>query len=107
MSYSGVSFVTSDDVADALLDLAAALPQAEVVEVSVLDDSGALQSARVVIGPSSHLIAIPDKSVYPESTLQGVAEKLRQRAKQARSSQTATATSTDSIARGFEELEFP
>lgn len=107
MSYSGLSFLTSDGVADALLDLAAALPKAEVVEVSVFDDSGAVQSARVVIGPSSHLIAIPEKSAYPEPALHGVEEKLRQRAKQARLPQTATATGTDSIARGFEELEFP
>jgi hypothetical protein len=41
VSYAGLTFITADGVADALVDLAAALPRAEIVEVSVLDDVGA------------------------------------------------------------------
>ena len=83
MSYAGLTFLTADSVADALVDLAAALPRAEIVEVPVLDDSGATQSARLVVGPNSHMIAIPTKSAYPEPNQDDAAEQLRHRAKRA------------------------
>jgi hypothetical protein len=107
VSYAGLTFITADGVADALVDLAAALPRAEIVEVSVLDDVGATQIARLVIGPSSHMIAIPTSSSYPEPDLEDAAERLRQRVKRARSQHIATASGPDSISTGLEELEFP
>jgi hypothetical protein len=107
VSYAGLSFLTADGVADALVDLAAALPRAEIVEVPVLDSSGVTQYARLVIGPSSHMIAIPEKSAFPEPDHGDAAEKLRQRAQTAQSPHTATASEPDSIVSGFEELEFP
>jgi hypothetical protein len=107
VSYAGLTFITADGVADALVDLAAALPRAEIVEVSVLDDVGATQTARLIIGPSSHMIAIPTSSSYPEPDLEDAAERLRQRVKRARSQHIATASGPDSIPTGLEELEFP
>ena len=99
--------MTGDEVADALVDLAAALPRAEIVQVPVLDDSGATQAARLVIGPNSHMIAIPTEAPYQEPDQKDAAERLRQRAKLAISQHIATASTTDSISTGLEELEFP
>jgi hypothetical protein len=107
VSYAGLTFLTADGVADALVDLAAALPRAEIVEVPALDDAGATQTARLVIGPNSHMIAIPTKSPYPEPDLGDAAERLRQRVIRARSQHIATASAPDSTSTGFEELEFP
>lgn len=107
MSYAGLTFMTADGVADALVDLAAALPRAEIVEVPVLDESGATQAARLVVGPNSHMIAIPTKSAYPEPNQDAAAERLRRRAKRAISQHIATASASDSISTSLEELEFP
>jgi hypothetical protein len=107
VSYAGLTFMTADGVADALVDLAAALSRAEIAEVPVLDEAGATQTARLVIGPNSHMIAIPTNSVYPEPDLEDAAEQLRQREKRATSQRIATASRPDWISTGFEELEFP
>jgi hypothetical protein len=107
VSYAGLAFLTSDGVADALVDLAAALRRAEIVEVPALDDAGAAQTARLVVGPYSHMIAIPATSPYPEPDLEDAAERLRQQAKRARSQHIATASAPDSTSTGLEELEFP
>lgn len=107
VSYAGLLFLAADGVADALVDLAAALPRAEIVEVPVLDSSGVTQYARLVIGPSSHMIAIPEKSPFPEPNHDDDARKLRQREKQARSPHIATASAPDSLSGGLEELDFP
>jgi hypothetical protein len=107
VSYAGLTFMTADGVADALVDLAAALSRAEIAEVPVLDEVGATQTARLVIGPNSHMIAIPTKSSYPDPDLDDAAEQLRQRGKRARSQHIATASGPDSISTGLEELEFP
>ncbi|MEO7005508.1 MAG: hypothetical protein ABI275_06025 [Terrimesophilobacter sp.] len=107
VTYAGLSFLVADGVADALIDLAAALPRAEIVEVPVLDSSGITQYARLVIGPGSYMIAIPEKSSYPEPHHDDFATKLRRRAKQARSPHIATASTSEPLSGGFEELDFP
>lgn len=107
MSYAGLTFLTADSIADALVDLAAALPRAEIVEVPIVDDRGAVQRARLVIGPTSHLIAVPEDSAFAAPKDDGTTEQLRRRASLVRSPHTAIATSTEPLSTSFEELEFP
>jgi hypothetical protein len=60
--YAGGSFVTGDEIADALLDVAAALAEAqlaETVEVPVVGPSGTPQTAAFLIGPASQIVAEP------------------------------------------------
>lgn len=107
VSYAGLTFLTADRIADALVDLAAALRRAEIVEVPIVDDRGAVQQARLVIGPTSHLIAVPDESAFRDPEDNGTSERLRRRASEVRSPHTAVATTDEPLSTGFEELEFP
>jgi hypothetical protein len=107
VSYGGLTFLTTDSIADALVDLAAALPTPEIVEVPIIDDAGTVQPARLVIGPTSHLITVPEHSAVADPDDNGTAAQLRKRASIVRSSHTAIATATEPLSTGFEELEFP
>ncbi|HEY9478321.1 MAG TPA: hypothetical protein VIQ26_07805 [Microbacteriaceae bacterium] len=107
VSYAGLAFLTADDVADALVDLAAALPRAEIVEVPIVDDRGTIQRARLVIGPTSHLIAVPEDTAFADPEDDGTTGQLRKRASLVRSPHTAIATATEPLSASFEELEFP
>ena len=58
--YAGGSFVTGDDIADALLEAAAALAEsqlAESVQVPVLGPTGATEVASFLLGPASQIVA--------------------------------------------------
>lgn len=69
VSYVGDSFITSDAVADALLDLTAALGRtggSDAVEVPTVDGAGAADMVRLVLGPASQLVAAPHRSDFPE-----------------------------------------
>jgi hypothetical protein len=60
--YAGDSFVTGDDIAEALLRYAAALAgvsQAATVEVPVLRADGTIEYDTLLIGPASQILAHP------------------------------------------------
>jgi hypothetical protein len=108
VSYAGQSFLTTDAVADALVDLTAAISRghkAEIVEVPVIDERGQTQPARLVLDPSSHLIAIQEESHQPEPELNDVARQFRLRARAVRSRHLATPTPAEPSAFGFDEVE--
>ncbi|MGO4691478.1 hypothetical protein [Glaciibacter sp. 2TAF33] len=69
VSYAGESFLTTDSVADALVDLTAALGRsqnADVVEVPAVDTNGDVLTVRLVVGPASQLSAVHVESGYPD-----------------------------------------
>ncbi|HWM32827.1 MAG TPA: hypothetical protein VNR36_01175 [Pseudolysinimonas sp.] len=58
VSYAGGNFVTSDVVADALLDYAAALGNAHHAAAIVVPAVG-LGQIRLLVGPASQLLSVP------------------------------------------------
>jgi hypothetical protein len=67
--YAGGSFITSDAVADALLDYAAQLANADraaALSVPALDQFGQPFEVSVVVGPASQLMAEPVANSAPE-----------------------------------------
>lgn len=69
ISYSGGSFLTSDAVADALLQLTAALGRsgsAETVDVPTVNESGDISALQLVLGPASQLTSQSEKSTVSD-----------------------------------------
>jgi hypothetical protein len=59
ITYADVSFLTDDRVADALMDYArtlAAVDSADVVRLPGIDETGALRTYELVVGPASQMI---------------------------------------------------
>jgi hypothetical protein len=82
VSYAGLSFSTADAIADALLQLAAALGQnerAETVDIPVVEDDGRATSVQLVIGPASQFISRPVDSPYADPQDEDVIVALRRR----------------------------
>ena len=82
VSYGGVSFITSDEAAEALLKFAAAAALndfAEVVHVPVVDESGHAIVADLVIGPASELLVTPSDSAYDPPDTAVAVETLQKR----------------------------
>lgn len=82
VTYAGLTFLTSDEIADALLQLAAALGQnerAETVEIPVITSEGALSSVQLVIGPASQFISRPIDSAFAEPASDETLTHLRHR----------------------------
>jgi len=74
ISYGGTSFLTPDDVADALVDLVTALATShtnEALNLPAVDDDGNTVIVTMVVGPMSALISIPEASRWtgPDTTL--------------------------------------
>ncbi len=63
MYYSGGSFLTSDHIAEAVMEYAGALakgPLADVVHIPVVDERSSRQSvASLLLGPASQLMSVP------------------------------------------------
>lgn len=67
--YAGGSFVTGDDIADALLEYAAELAnaaRAATVHVPALGTLGQDVDIAVVVGPSSQLLSTPSEDPHDE-----------------------------------------
>ncbi len=65
VSYCGKSFLTTDGAADALLQLAVALPtcnSSEFLELPALTDDGHTMLVQLVVGPSSEFLSVPEKT---------------------------------------------
>lgn len=80
MTYAGESFLTSDSVADALIDLTASLgrtQKAEVVELAAVDAHGKAQLVRLVIGPASQIVTIHVDSALQEPEAGDVVARLK------------------------------
>ncbi|TFD75137.1 hypothetical protein [Cryobacterium fucosi] len=74
ISYGGTSFLTPDDVADALLELVIALGTSntkESLDLPAVDDDGDTVIVTMIVGPMTALISIPEVSRWtgPDSTL--------------------------------------
>jgi hypothetical protein len=85
IAYVGAQFLTTDDVAAALMQYArtlAVLGSADVVGIPVVDGDGVPRSAEFLLGPSSELLCIdvPDAHT-PLPDADQAAEELRQRAR--------------------------
>jgi hypothetical protein len=84
VSYAGESFLTTDTVADALVDLTAALgrnQKAEVVEVPSVDLEGRTQAVRLVVGPASQIVAIHVDSRWGEPEVGDTVTRLQEQAR--------------------------
>jgi hypothetical protein len=81
ITYAGETLVTSDEVADALTELASTLGTAqksETVEIPVFDDDGSFEMASLVIGPASELVAVPVETPPMEPDTAATVAELRQ-----------------------------
>jgi hypothetical protein len=80
--YAGLTFLTGDEIADALLQLAAALGQndrAETVEIPVITDDGVPSSVQLVIGPASQFMSRPVESAFEDPASKETLDHLRHR----------------------------
>ncbi|TFD76736.1 hypothetical protein E3T54_10085 [Cryobacterium sp. Sr8] len=67
ISYSGASFLTTTAVADALLSLVTALGSnqtTETLELPAVNTAGKPMTVKLVVGPRSELISIPEESPW-------------------------------------------
>ncbi|KJC65192.1 hypothetical protein TZ00_06640 [Agreia bicolorata] len=83
MSYAGGTFVTSDEVADALVHFSATVPRNrrnQVVLVPGFDADGMPTPVALVLGPSSQIMSQHEAVSYAEPETQGVAERVREQA---------------------------
>ena len=95
ITYAGGSFVTSDEVADALVDYAAALANADRaagidVPANGLPSGG--ESLKMLIGPASQLMALPVESDEPEPDGYEFVRDVRERIADLRRGWSRTAT---------------
>ncbi|MDY7530036.1 MULTISPECIES: hypothetical protein [unclassified Cryobacterium] len=72
--YGGASFLTPDDVADALLELVTVLGishTTETLDLPAVDDDGNTMIVTMLVGPMSALLSIPESSRWtgPDTTL--------------------------------------
>lgn len=84
VTYAGESFVTTDDVADALFDFIAALDRGsagESIEIPALTTRGGIQSVRMLVWPGSELFSVDHRldGQYDETTGVSIATELRNR----------------------------
>ncbi|MET4781211.1 hypothetical protein [Glaciihabitans sp. UYNi722] len=82
VAYGGVSFITTDEAADALLQFAAAAALndfAEVVHLPAVDEDGRGIIADLVIGPASELLVTPSDSTAPSPDTIEAVNKLHAR----------------------------
>ena len=83
MSYSGGTFVTSDDVADALVHFVATVPRNrrnQVVVVPGFSAAGESTPVALVLGPASQIMSQHEAVSYAEPETHGVVEQVRRQA---------------------------
>jgi hypothetical protein len=69
ITYSGGSFLTSDEIADELMSLTAELGRinsADTVEIPVISDSGGIELMELVLGPASQLTSRSELSPFDD-----------------------------------------
>jgi hypothetical protein len=110
VSYAGESFLTTDTVADALVDLTAALGRtknAEVVEVPAVDLEGKMQAVRLVVGPASQIVTIHVESLYGEPEVGDAVTRLRAQAQATDRPNVAVTSSPRGAIFDVDELDSP
>lgn len=78
--YVGDSVLTGSAIAEALLDLARALAQAqtaETVEIPTRLDDGAVGRSTLLLGPASQMVSDTEESVYDEIVDEELVRRLR------------------------------
>jgi hypothetical protein len=111
VTYAGETFLTTDPVANALVDYAAALGRsgkAEVVELPALDDNGEPHQVRLVIGPASQMSAVEVDTRFQDLEVGDTVARLQSLARALEQTNVAAMTSAP-ITSIFddEELESP
>lgn len=84
LSYAGGTFVTSDEVADALVHLVSTVPRNrrnQVVVVPGFGPDGKPTPVALVLGPASQIMSQHEVVSYAEPETQGVAEQVRAQAR--------------------------
>ncbi|WP_091227181.1 hypothetical protein [Microbacterium sp. 3J1] len=77
--YAGDTYLTGDEIADALLAYSRALgddDRAEVVEIPVQEDDGEITTAKFLIGPASQIVAKATSTDGPELEDPDLVERL-------------------------------
>jgi len=83
MSYAGGTFVTSDEVADALVHFVATVPRNrrnQVVVVPGFSAEGESTPVSLVLGPTSQILSQHEAVSYAEPETHGVADEVRRQA---------------------------
>lgn len=84
LSYAGGTFVTSDEVADALVHFVSTVPRNrrnQVVVVPGFGPDGKPTPVALVLGPASQIMSQHEVVSYAEPETQGVAEQVRAQAR--------------------------
>lgn len=84
VSYCGESFLTTDQAADALLQLVAALDDhhdSELVELPAVQSDGKTVTVHMIVGPRSELVSIPEDGQGDEPDTTDAVVHLRDRAR--------------------------
>lgn len=93
--YSGDSVLTGTDIAEALLDYAQALAQADAsatIEIPILDERGQPARSALLIGPASQLITDTEDSDFDELTDPDLVTRMRNEATRLRHQGASTPT---------------
>jgi hypothetical protein len=96
MSYAAGTFVTTDEVADALVHFVATVPRNrrnQVIVVPEFDADGTSTPVVLVLGPASQIMSQHEAVSYAEPETQGVADRVRVQASS--HEHTARVESTD------------
>lgn len=82
ITYAGETVITTDDVADALVDLTAAVAsagRADAVSIPIVTDRGrAVGEAELVIGVGNDVLSVPVKWSAEQPDFSAAAQRLRQ-----------------------------
>ncbi|TFB46778.1 hypothetical protein [Cryobacterium tagatosivorans] len=82
VTYAGASFLTSDDIANGLFQFVAALGDnnaASSLEVPAFTDDGKAVMVRLVVGPASELVGVPEESILEEPNTVDFVSELHKR----------------------------
>lgn len=107
LHYADGSFVTGDDIAEAVVRYARALAQAgtaDTVEVPILLEEGGFGRSRLLIGPASQLVLTPADADLPDVVDPTVVAQIE--ARRQRLSPTPVAEPRDAPASGRVSLDF-
>ena len=82
ISYSGASFLTADAIADALFELVTALGTSqttEALDLPAINLTGKPIIVKLIVGPWSELISVPEDSLWDEPNITVALAFLRDR----------------------------
>lgn len=98
VTYAGETVTTTDDVAEALVQLTASIAadgQAEAVSIPIVTDDGETEQAELVIGVGNDVLSAPAAWEREEPDFGWAAEQLRQHRRYPQSTAVAHEQTTD------------